>query len=63
MTNGLRKETNYPILLDKGKITAEQAKIKAYAEYDKYRIIQDKMYLSDFDKELMRIKGFNKHNS
>ena len=48
--------SSYPILLDKGKITAEQAKIKAYAEYDKYRVIQDKLYLSDFDKELARIK-------
>lgn len=49
--------SSYPILLDKGRITAEQAKIKAYAEYDKYRVIQDKTYLSDFDKELARIRG------
>ena len=33
-------------------ISAEQAKGKAYAEYDKFRLIQDKEYLSDFDKEI-----------
>ena len=35
-----------------GTISAEQAKEKAYAEYDKFRLIQDKEYLSDFDKEI-----------
>lgn len=34
-----------------GTIPAEQAKEKAYAEYDKFRLIQDKGFLSDFDKE------------
>ena len=33
-------------------ISAEQAKEKAYAEYDKFRLIQDKEFLSDFDKEV-----------
>ena len=37
---------------DAGSISAEQAKEKAYAEYDKFRLIQDKEYLSDFDKEI-----------
>lgn len=58
--DGFLELSSYPILLDKGKITAEQAKIKAYAEYDKYRVIQDKIYLSDFDKELARIKDLKK---
>ena len=35
-----------------GIISAKQAKEKAYAEYDKFRLIQDKDYLSDFDKEI-----------
>ena len=26
-------------------------------EYDKYRVVQDRMYLSDFDKEVKRLKG------
>lgn len=42
-----------------GTISTEQAKEKAYAEYDKYRLIQDKDYTSDFDKEIQnwKIKG------
>ncbi|MDR1584937.1 MAG: virulence RhuM family protein, partial [Prevotellaceae bacterium] len=44
--------SSYPVLLDAGKITAEQAKIKAYEEYNKFRVIQDRNYESDFDREL-----------
>lgn len=47
---------SYPILMDKGKVSALQAKLKAYEEYDKYRVIQDRMYISDFDKEVKRLK-------
>ena len=46
----------YDKLNDAGTISAEQAKEKAYAEYDKFRIIQDKEYLSDFDKEIKKWK-------
>jgi hypothetical protein len=49
--------SDYPILLDNGKISALEAKIKAEAEYDKFRVIQDKNYVSDFDKEIQRITG------
>jgi len=49
--------SNYPILQDKGKIFALQAKLKAEAEYEKYRVIQDKNYISDFDEEIKRLKG------
>lgn len=38
------------ILTDSGKVTAAIAKSFAEAEYDKYRVIQDKEYISDFDK-------------
>ena len=48
---------SYPILMDKGKVSALQAKLKAYEEYDKYRVVQDRIYLSDFDKEVQRLKG------
>lgn len=48
---------NYPILENKGKVSALEAKIKAEEEYEKYRIIQDKNYISDFDKEIKRIEG------
>jgi hypothetical protein len=45
--------SNYPILKDKGRITA----LKAEQEYEAYRVIQDKDYLSDFDKEVKRVTG------
>jgi hypothetical protein len=49
--------SSYPILKDKGKVSALEAKLKAEQEYDKYRIIQDKFYESDFDIEIKRLKG------
>ncbi len=49
--------SSFPILNDKGKISALVAKLKAEQEYDKYRKIQDKNYESDFDKEIKRLKG------
>lgn len=39
-----------PLLTDTGKVSAEQAKSFAESEFEKYRIIQDKMFQSDFDK-------------
>lgn len=47
----------YPILQDKGKVSALEAKLKAEQEYEVYRVGQDKDYLSDFDKEIKRISG------
>ncbi len=38
-----------PILSDGGTISAEQAKLHAETEFEKYRIIQDKLFQSDFD--------------
>ena len=49
--------SDYPILLVKGKVSALEAKLKAESEYEKYRVIQDKSYLSDFDREIKRITG------
>ncbi len=51
------KLSDYPILKDKGKVSAIEAKLKAEQEYEKYRVIQDKTYESDFDKAIKRIKG------
>jgi len=48
--------SNYPILRDKGKVSALEAKLKAEQEYEEYRVIQDINYISDFDKEVRRIK-------
>lgn len=48
--------SDYPILLDNGKITALEAKLKAYSEFEKYRVVQDKLYLSDFDKMIQELE-------
>jgi len=45
--------SDYPILLDNGKVSALEAKLKAETEYEKYRVIQDREYLSDFDRLLL----------
>ena len=42
--------SNYPILTDKGKVSMLEAKLKAEMEFDKFRVIQDRVYESDFDK-------------
>lgn len=51
--------SDYPVLLDKGKISALEAKIKAESEYDKFRVIQDRNYVSDFDREIKKLTGNN----
>ena len=38
------------ILADKGRVTAAIAKSFAESEFEKYRILQDELYQSDFDK-------------
>ena len=49
--------SDYPILTKSGKLTALEAKLKAEAEYDKYRVIQDKNYISDFDIEIKKLQN------
>lgn len=46
---------DYPILTHKGKISMLQAKLKAEQEYEKFRVIQDRNYISDFDREIKKI--------
>lgn len=41
-----------PLLADAGKISTEQAKTYAESEFEKYRIIQDRLFESDFDNEI-----------
>ena len=40
------------LLQDNGKVSAEQAKEFAELEFEKYRIVQDRLFVSDFDKEI-----------
>lgn len=49
--------SDYPILEDKGKISALEAKIKAEGEYDTFRVRQDREFESDFDREIKLLKG------
>ena len=44
--------SDYPILINKGKVSAEKARIKAETEYEIFRVEQDKNFISDFDKEV-----------
>lgn len=44
--------TDKPILIDEGKISMLEAKLKAEKEYDVFRFQQDIDYISDFDKEV-----------
>ena len=43
---------DHDVLKDKGRISAEEAKLHAETEFEKYRIIQDRLFMSDFDKFL-----------
>ncbi len=47
--------SEYPILTHKGKISALEAKLKSEIEYSKFRIEQDKNYISDFDKAIKKL--------
>jgi len=42
--------TDRPVLTDSGHVSAEQAKEYAETEFEKYRVIQDKLFQSDFDR-------------
>lgn len=48
------------VLEDKGKVTAEIAKEFAESEFEKYRVIQDKIYKSDFDKLVSEVCDMDK---
>ena len=49
-----------PILLDNGSVSAEEAKDFAESEFEKYRIIQDRLFRSDFDDEIEGLLSDNK---
>ena len=53
--DGFLELSNYPKLKDKGKVSMLEAKLKAEQEYDKFRVIQDRNYESDFDKEIQKL--------
>lgn len=50
------------ILQGKGKVTAEIAKAHAESEFEKYRIVQDRLFESDFDKMVKQLEASTKNN-
>jgi hypothetical protein len=54
--NRFIEATDREILRDAGKVTAEIAKAHAESEFEKYRIVQDRLYVSDFDAEVLQIE-------
>ena len=44
------------LLMGPGKVSAEQAKLHAETEFEKYRIIQDRLFMSDYDKYLLELE-------
>lgn len=58
--NKFIEATDREILQDAGKVTAEIAKAHAEAEFEKYRIAQDRLFESDFDRVIQQIKDVKK---
>lgn len=46
-----------PLLTDSGSVSAAKAKLYAEAEFEKYRIVQDRLFKSDFDREIEGLLG------
>lgn len=44
------------VLQDAGKITAEIAKAKAETEFGKYRVVQDRLFMSEFDRYMLELE-------
>ena len=47
---------DYGILQDAGKVSAAIAKLHAETEFEKYRVIQDRLFMSDFDKYMLELE-------
>ncbi len=48
---------DYGILQNAGRVTAEIARLHAETEFEKYRVIQDRLFVSDFDKYMLELEG------
>ena len=60
--NGFLELWDHEVLKDNGKISAEMAKLHAETEFEKYRIVQDQIYISDFDELLLNSKNIKKED-
>lgn len=54
--NGFIQMFEYGLLKDAGKVSAAIAKLHALTEFEKYRVIQDKAYVSDYDRFLEELE-------
>ncbi len=59
--NGFLKLWDHEILKDNGKISTEMAKLHAETEFEKYRIVQDRIYISDFDQLIINTKNLKEN--
>ena len=53
--NRFIEATDRAVLQDAGKVSAEIARAHAESEFEKYRIVQDRLFESDFDRTLRQI--------
>jgi hypothetical protein len=58
--NRFIEATDREVLQDAGKVTAEIAKAHAESEFEKYRIVQDRLFESDFDRLIKQVESGNK---
>jgi hypothetical protein len=61
--NAFLKFSEHEILTNAGKISHEVAEELALEEYEKYRIVQDQLYVSDFDREVKKLLEIKKDES
>lgn len=58
--DGFMEFNGNEILTGAGKISAEQAKLYAETEFEKYRVVQDRIFMSDYDKFLIEMEEKSK---
>ena len=52
----------YGLLKDAGKVSAEIARLHALSEFEKYRVIQDRIFMSDYDRFLLEMEAQTERN-
>jgi hypothetical protein len=57
--SGFLKLWDRDVLQDAGKVTAEITKAHAESEFEKYRIVQDRLFESDFDRMIKQLEATN----
>jgi hypothetical protein len=61
--NGFIEIFEYGLLKDAGKVSAEIAKLHAETEFEQYRIVQDKLFMSDYDRFLLELEEQTKQDT